>query len=69
VLIVWFGEFPEGQAIPGQLFDVFTAFVGLAAFAIVLALVEQVLSRSWSRVSGNLNPLSSWSDLVQKHWL
>ena len=43
MLGVRFGAFPEDvQGFPHQLFAVATATVGVAAFAIVLALVEQV---------------------------
>jgi hypothetical protein len=42
VLVVWFGEFPEEvEGFQNQIFAVATATVGVAAFAIVLALVEQ----------------------------
>ncbi len=44
VLIVWFGEFPEvPKGVPAQTFSIFAAITGLAAFAIVLALVEQLV--------------------------
>ena len=44
VLVLWFGQFPDGsESIASQLFAVAMATVGLGAFAIVLALVEQVL--------------------------
>ena len=44
VLIVWFGEFPEvPRGFPRQAFSIITAITGLAAFAIVLALVEQLV--------------------------
>ena len=44
VLIVWFGEFPEvPRGFPRQVFSILMAITGLAAFAIVLALVEQLV--------------------------
>ena len=44
VLIVWLGEFPEvPKGIPAQIFSIAMAVTGLAAFAIVLALVEQLV--------------------------
>ena len=44
VLIVWFGEFPEvPRGFPRQAFSILMAITGLAAFAIVLALVEQLV--------------------------
>ena len=44
VLIVWFGEFPEvPRGLPQQAFSIAMAVTGLAAFAIVLALVEQLV--------------------------
>ena len=44
MLVLWFGQFPDGsESIASQLFAVAMATVGLGAFAIVLALVEQVL--------------------------
>ena len=44
VLVLWFGQFPDGtDSLASQLFAVAMATVGLGAFAIVLALVEQVL--------------------------
>lgn len=46
VLITWFGDFPEAESFSRQAFSVSMAVIGLAAFAIVLALVEQVLP-SW----------------------
>ena len=42
VLTTWFGDFPEAESISRQVFSVSVAIIGLAAFAIVLALVEQV---------------------------
>lgn len=42
VLTTWFGDFPEAESISRQVFSVTMAAIGLAAFAIVLALVEQV---------------------------
>lgn len=47
VLVLWFGQFPDGtDSLASQLFAVAMATVGLGAFAIVLALVEQVLTYS-----------------------
>ena len=44
VLIVWLGEFPEvPKGIPAQAFSIAMAVTGLAAFAIVLAVVEQLV--------------------------
>ena len=44
VLIVWFGEFPEvPKGFAQQAFSIAMAITGLAAFAIVLALVEQLV--------------------------
>jgi len=44
VLITWFGEYPEvPKGIPQQIFSVAMTITGLAAFAIVLALVEQLV--------------------------
>ena len=44
VLIVWFGEFPEvPKGVPAQAFSILAAITGLAAFAIILALVEQLV--------------------------
>lgn len=44
VLIVWFGEFPEvPKTFAQQAFSIAMAITGLAAFAIVLALVEQLV--------------------------
>ncbi len=44
VLIVWFGEFPEvPKGVAQQVFSIAMAITGLAAFAIVLALVEQLV--------------------------
>ena len=44
VLIVWFGEFPEvPKGVPAQIFSIAMAVTGLAAFAIVLAIVEQLV--------------------------
>lgn len=44
MLIVWFGEFPEvPKGLPAQTFSIVMALTGLAAFAIVLAIVEQLV--------------------------
>ncbi|KAK9903985.1 hypothetical protein WJX75_001909 [Coccomyxa subellipsoidea] len=43
VLITWFGDFPEAESFSRQAFSVSMAVIGLAAFAIVLALVEQIV--------------------------
>ena len=44
VLIVWFGEFPEvPRGLPAQTFSIVMAVTGLVAFAVVLALVEQLV--------------------------
>ncbi|CAL8470852.1 g10394 [Coccomyxa elongata] len=43
VLTTWFGDFPEAESISRQVFSVSVAIIGLAAFAIVLALVEQIV--------------------------
>lgn len=44
VLITWFGEYPEvPKGIPQQIFSIAMTITGLAAFAIVLALVEQLV--------------------------
>ena len=41
---MWFGEFPEvPRGFPRQAFSILMAITGLAAFAIVLALVEQLV--------------------------
>ena len=67
--MVWFGEFPEVQGIPRQIFDVFTAFIGLAAFAIVLALIEQVIyiGIASTIMSLHLEALTQWiHDISEK---